>query len=133
MDTHHSDEEPGLLGGTTDTGVTDDTDGEAGCETGETDGETGAELDEASVEGHGGLDVTRDEDGDDETVNGNDTGHDYGDDTPDEEIRAEDTHGGDTDTGLGGTVRGTQAGEDDGGRDALPAGWGVESSGQGRQ
>lgn len=31
-----------------------------------------------------------------------------------DEVRAEDTHGGDTDPRLGGTVGGTQAGEDDG-------------------
>lgn len=34
--------------------------------------------------------------------------------TLDDEVRAEDTHGGDTNTRLGGTVRGAQAGKDDG-------------------
>lgn len=53
VQTHHSDEKPGLLGGTPDTGVTDDTNGETSGETGETDGKTGTELDETSVEGHG--------------------------------------------------------------------------------
>lgn len=52
----HSDEKPGLLSGTPDTGVTDDTNGETGGETGKTDRETGTELDEAGVEGHGGGD-----------------------------------------------------------------------------
>lgn len=32
--------------------------------------------------------------------------------TLDDEVRAENTHGGNTNTRLGGTVRGTQAGED---------------------
>lgn len=31
-----------------------------------------------------------------------------------DEVRAKDTHGSDTDTRLGGTVRGTQAGENNG-------------------
>ena len=66
--TDHSDEESTLLGGTSDTGVTDDSDSKAGGETGETDRQTGAELDETSVQGHRGGEVTRDQDRDDETV-----------------------------------------------------------------
>lgn len=34
--------------------------------------------------------------------------------TLDDKVRAENTHGGNTNTRLGGTVRGTQAGEDNG-------------------
>ena len=34
--------------------------------------------------------------------------------TLDDKVRAENTHGSNTDTRLGGTVRGTQAGEDNG-------------------
>lgn len=34
--------------------------------------------------------------------------------TLDDKIGSEDTHGSDTNTGLGGSVRGTKAGEDDG-------------------
>ena len=34
--------------------------------------------------------------------------------TLDDEVRSEDTHGRDTDTGLGSTIRGAEAGEDDG-------------------
>lgn len=34
--------------------------------------------------------------------------------TLDDEIRPEDTHGSDTNTGLGGSVGGAEAGEDDG-------------------
>lgn len=107
-DQNHTNEETGLLGGTTDTSVTDNADGETSGETGETDRETGAELNETGVERHGALDVTRDEHTDDETVNGNDTSHDNGNDTLDQKVRSEDTHGRDTDTGLGSTVRGTE-------------------------
>ena len=35
--------------------------------------------------------------------------------TLDDQVRPEDTHGGNTNTGLCGTVGGTEAGEDDGG------------------
>jgi hypothetical protein len=38
--------------------------------------------------------------------------------TLDDQVRAEDTHGRDTNTGLGGSVGGTEAREDDGGRAA---------------
>jgi hypothetical protein len=34
--------------------------------------------------------------------------------TLDDQVRAEDTHGGNTNTGLGGAVGGTEAREDDG-------------------
>jgi len=66
--TYHTDEESALLGGTPDTGVTDDTDSESGGETGETDRQTSTELDETGVEGHGGGEVTGDQDGHNETV-----------------------------------------------------------------
>lgn len=54
--THHSDEKPGLLGGTSDTCVSDDTDSETGGETGKTDRKTSAELNETSVQWHRGCD-----------------------------------------------------------------------------
>ncbi len=57
--THHSNEEPGLLGSAPNPGVTDNTDGETGGETGETDGQTGTELDEAGVQRHGRGDYCR--------------------------------------------------------------------------
>lgn len=38
--------------------------------------------------------------------------------TLDDQVRTQDTHGSDTNTGLGRAVRGTQAGEHDGGRAA---------------
>lgn len=114
-DKDHADKQPGLLGRTPDTGITDDTDRKAGGETGETDRETGAELDEAGVEGHGGGEVTGDEDRDDETVDTDDTGHDDGDGTLHHEVWAEDGHGGDADTRLGCSVGCANTGEYDGG------------------
>ncbi len=41
-----------------------------------------------------------------------------GERTLDDQVRPENTHGGDAYTGLGGTVCGTEAGEDDGGHAA---------------
>ena len=37
-------------------------------------------------------------------TNRNDTSHDNGDDASHDEVRSEDTHSGDTDTKLGGTI-----------------------------
>ena len=50
--THHANEEPGLLCRATDTSITDDTNGKTGSKTSETDRETGTELDEALEERH---------------------------------------------------------------------------------
>lgn len=80
--TYHSDEKSGLLGGTPDTRITDNTDSETGGETSKTDGKTSTELNETSVQWHGRgdcyqlscstdvfvLTITRDQNGDDETV-----------------------------------------------------------------
>jgi len=111
---NHADEESWLLSGTPDTSITDDTDGETSGETGETDRQTGTELDETSVQRHRGLQVSGDQDRDDQTVDGNNTRHDDGNDALHHEIRSEDTHGRDTDARLGGTVTGTDTCEDDG-------------------
>jgi hypothetical protein len=77
-DKNHSDEESGLLGGTTDTSVTNDTDGETSGKTSETDGETGTELDETSEQRLLLGKVVGDQDGNDETVDSNDTSHNDG-------------------------------------------------------
>lgn len=137
---NHSDEQPGLLGGSSHTGVTDNTNGETSSHTRKTNRETGTELDEAGEEGGLLLQTVGDQDGDDETVDTDNTSHDDGDNvcaglamsklltvlftsqrsaedarrTLDDQVRAEDTHGADTDTSLGSTVGGTEAGEDDG-------------------
>jgi hypothetical protein len=52
METYHAGEEPGLLGGTPDTSVSDDANGESSGKTGETDRETGTQLDESLRERH---------------------------------------------------------------------------------
>lgn len=75
---NHANEESRLLSGTTDTSITNDTNSETSCKTGETDGETSTELDETSEQRLGLLEVVGDEDGNDETVNGNDTSHNDG-------------------------------------------------------
>lgn len=48
-DQNHTDKQSGLLGSTTDTGITDDTDGETGGKTGEAYSQTSTEMDEAPV------------------------------------------------------------------------------------
>jgi len=115
----HSDEETGLLGVGADTGITDNTDGETGSEGGHTDGKASTEVSEALVGGVlGGLvELLVDDDGGDKTVDTEHTSHDNGNDGLHHQLRSEDTHGHDTNTGLGGTVGGTKVGEDDGGGD----------------
>jgi len=114
----HADEESRLLSGTSHTSITDDTNCEASSETGKTDGQTSAELDEVGEEGGALAEIVGDQDGNDKTVNGNDTSHNDGNDVLDNQVRPEDTHGGDTNAGLGGTVGSAEAGEDDGGHAA---------------
>lgn len=111
----HADEKSWLLSSSTDTSVTDDTNGETGGQTSEADGETGTELDETSEETVVLLlKVVGNQDGDDEAVDTNDTSHNDGHDVLDDEVGPEDTHGGNADTRLGSAVGGTQAGEDNG-------------------
>ncbi len=49
-DKNHADEQPGLLGSSSHTSVTDDSNGKSGSHTRKTDGQTGAELDEVGEE-----------------------------------------------------------------------------------
>jgi hypothetical protein len=137
----HSDEQPGLLGSSAHTSITDDSNGETSSHTGKTDGETSTELDEVGEERGVLLQAVGDQDGHDETVDTNNTSHDDRDNvcarlaffssdisrplssflalswrrTLDDQVRAEDTHGGNTNTGLGSAVGGTEARKDDGG------------------
>jgi hypothetical protein len=76
---NHSDEQPGLLGGSSDTSVTDDTNGETSSHTRQTDRETSTELDEAGEERDLLGQAVGDQDRDDETVDTNNTSHDDGD------------------------------------------------------
>jgi hypothetical protein len=78
-DKNHSDEEPGLLGSSADTSITDNADGETSSHTGKTDSETSTELDEVGEEGRVLLQSVGDEHGHDETVDTNNTSHDDGD------------------------------------------------------
>jgi hypothetical protein len=125
------------LGSSSHTSVTDDTDGETSGHTRQTDGETGTELDEVGEERRLLLQTVGDQDGHDETVDTDNTRHDNGDNvwvvlahvarrfpscdldcgqrTLDDQVRAEDTHGRHTNTGLGSSVGGTETREDDGG------------------
>lgn len=52
----------------------------------------------------GFLDLTDEDDGDDEAVDTQDTRHDNGDDATHDELRSHNTHGGHADAGLRGTV-----------------------------
>lgn len=131
-DKNHADEETGLLSGTTDASITDNADGETSSKTRETNSEASTKLDEARVQGEILLQTVGDKDRHDQAVDTNDTSHNDGDNvyatwvsdihssrmldnpTLHDEIRAKNTHGGDTNTRLGSAVGGTQAGEDDG-------------------
>lgn len=148
---NHADEETGLLSSSTDTSVTNDADGKPGGQTGQTDGQTSTKLDEVGKQRGPLRQAVGDQDGNDETVDTDDTSHDDGDNvwglvswwpypkplrlameggcfwdhfgpwgghTLDDQVGPENTHGRDTNTGLGGTVGGAEAGEDDGGRAA---------------
>jgi hypothetical protein len=76
---NHANEESGLLSSTPHTSITDNANGEAGGQTCQTNGQTGTELDEAGEEGGLLFEVVGDEDGNDETVDTNDTSHNDGD------------------------------------------------------
>ena len=94
----------GLLASTTDTGVTDNANSVAGGEATDSDGEAGTEIDEGFEQGVFGLHAVGDEDGDDEAVDGNDTGHDNRNHGLHHQLRVHDGHVGDPDARLGGTV-----------------------------
>jgi hypothetical protein len=73
---NHSDKQPGLLSSSTDTSITDNSDGETSSHTGETDGETSTELNEVGEQRRVLLETVGDEDGHNEAVDTNDTSHD---------------------------------------------------------
>lgn len=112
---NHTNEKSGLLCGSSNTGVTNNANSEAGSETGESDGQTSTELDEAGVERRLLLERSGDEDGHNETVNGKNTSHNHGDGVLNEQVGSKDGGSANTNTGLGGSVRSTEAGEDNGG------------------
>lgn len=57
-----------LLSYTANTSISNNSDRESSGKTSESDRETGTKLNESSVKSHGRLEVTRDEDRDNETV-----------------------------------------------------------------
>jgi hypothetical protein len=68
-----------LLSSSSNAGITDNTNGETSSETSKTDGETSTELNETSVEGKILSKTIGNQDGDDQTVDTNDTSHNNGD------------------------------------------------------
>lgn len=66
------------MGSSSDTSITDNTNGETSSETCKTDGETSTELNEASEQGKILLETIGDKNGDDETVDTNNTSHNDG-------------------------------------------------------
>ena len=75
---NHSDEQPGLLGSSSYTSVTDDTNGETSSHTRQTDGKTSAELNKVGKQRRVLAQAVGDKHGHDETVDTNDTRHDDG-------------------------------------------------------
>ncbi len=69
----------------------------------------------------GRLELPGDEDGDDDAVDGDDAGHDHGDDALHDELWPHDGHGGDAGAGLGRAVGGAHRREDHGGGGAQDA------------
>ena len=55
-DKNHTDEQPRLLSGSSNSSVSNDSDGEPSGESSKSDGKTSSELNESEVEGHGRLD-----------------------------------------------------------------------------
>lgn len=75
---NHSDEQPGLLGSSSDTSVTDNSDGKTSGHTRQTDSKTSTELDEVVEKRRFLLQVVGDQHGNDQTVDTNNTRHDDG-------------------------------------------------------
>ena len=64
------------------------------------------------------LTLTLEDDGHDKSVDTEDTSHDDWDEGLEDQIASEHTHAADTDTGLSGTVSGSEVGEHEGGSEA---------------
>lgn len=75
---NHSDEKTGLLSASSDTGITNNTNGETSSETSKTDGQTSTKLNEASVESHLLLQTVGDKHRHNQAVDTNDTSHNDG-------------------------------------------------------
>lgn len=75
---NHSDEQTGLLSASSDTSITNNTNGETSSETSKTDSKASSKLNEASVEGHLLLQAVGDKYRYDQAVDTNDTSHNDG-------------------------------------------------------
>lgn len=111
---NHTDKQSWLLSSTTDTSVTNNTNGETSSQTGQTNRETSTQLNETGVQGLLLFQTIRDQDGNDKTVNGDNTSHNNWDNVLNQEVWSQDGGGTDTNTRLGGTVSGTETCEDNG-------------------
>jgi len=124
-DENHADNHV-FLGVGADCGVSDDANGEARGEGGESTAKAGAELLVSLEDGvgaiacsevfrHSLLNITGEEDGDNKSVDTEDTSHNNGDDGLEEEFWLENDGTADADSRLGSAVGGTEVSEDEGG------------------
>ena len=104
------------LGISSNTSVTGNTNGESGGEGGKTTAESSGE-EFVSVLGVSTGALGDHEDGNDDTIDTQDTCHDDWDDSLEDLVGVNDTEGGDTNTGFGSTVGGSEVGENKGGGD----------------
>lgn len=111
----HSDEQSWLLRGTSDTSVTDNTNGKTSSQTGQADGQSGTQLDESGVQGLALLQRLGHQHRNHQSVNSNNTSQNNWDNVLKQQIRSQNTGGTHTDTRLGGSVGGTETGENNGG------------------
>ena len=111
-----------FLGVSTDTGVSDDTDGESSSEGGETTAHATSEVPVSSVRSVDGfiscncclVDSSDVDDGDNEAVNSEDTSHNTGNEGLEDEGVRDHGDGADTDSRLGGTIGSSEVSEDEG-------------------
>lgn len=100
----HSHKQSWLLGSATDAGVSHNTNGKTSGQSGQSDGQTGTQLNEARVQGLLLLQGVRQQHRHHQTVNGDNTGHNDGDDVLDQQVWSQHTGGTDAHTTLGSTV-----------------------------
>lgn len=115
QDQKHTDEQSWLLSGTSDTGVTNNTNGKTSSQTGQTDRQTGTQLDETGVQSLSLLQGVRHQHGHHQTVNGNNTGQNNWHNVLEQQVWSQHTGGTHTDTRLSSSVGGTETGEHNGG------------------
>lgn len=121
-DENHTNEDGLGLGVGSDTCVTSDSNGEAGCERGESARKAGAEVLVAILLFKSSicllLDVGVEDDRNDEAINTQNTRHDDGDEALEDLGAVDDGEGGEADGGLGSPVGRTEVAEDERGSDA---------------